>query len=121
MTFTELYQVDGVPLLAPDADVTLSFSDLDSADSGRDESGVMHRIVVRQRVATWEFCYSVLTAQEYRYMQELFANKPEFTFTYPMPDGTAGQVTAYCSGGSLTYHNASVGLYRNLKIKIIQC
>jgi len=121
MQLTELYQVDGVPMLAPDADVLLSFSDLDSADSGRDESGVMHRIVVRRNVATWEFQYSALSAQAYEYIRNLFAGKTEFTFTYPEPDGSVGEVTAYCSGSSITYQDASLGLYRNLKLKIVQC
>ena len=121
MTFTELYQVDGQMLPAPDGDVGISFSDLDSADSGRDESGVMHRIVVRRNVAAWEFNYSVLTAREYEYIRDLFAGKTEFTFTYPQPDGALAEVTAYCSGSSITYCDAALGLYRNLKLKIVQC
>ncbi len=43
------YKVDGRALLAPDEGVEISLSDLDSSDSGRDESGVMHRFVVRRR------------------------------------------------------------------------
>lgn len=121
MRFYEDYQIDGVPLLIPDADVSVSRSDLESGDSGRDESGVMHRIVMRQRVNTWSFSYAVLTAEEYRYMEALLAGKPEFTFTYPDADGTVKSCQAYCAADSITYHNAKLGLYKNYKFDIIQC
>ena len=121
MTFFEEYQVDGRALPAPDADVEISFSDLDDGDAGRDESGVMHRIVVRRRVGSWTFQYSTLTEETYRYIRGLFAGKDTFTFTYRRPEGTMRAVTAYCSGDSITYHNARLGLYKNLKFSIIEC
>ncbi len=121
MKFLEDYKINGKPMLVPDADVSLSFADLDSSDSGRDESGIMHRLVVRERVATWGFNYSKLTAEEYRYMRSLFAGKPEFTFTYRDLNGYLVETRAYCSNESITYHNARLGLYQNLKFNIIEC
>lgn len=121
MRFFEDYQIDGKPMLVPDADVSLSYSDLDSSDSGRDESGIMHRIVVRERVATWGFNYSSLTAEEYKYMRSLFSGKPEFAFTYRNLDGDLVDTRTYCSNDSITYHNARLGLYKNLKLNIIEC
>ena len=121
MRFFEDYQIDGKPMLVPDADVSLSFADLDSSDSGRDESGIMHRIVVRERVATWGFNYSSLTAEEYKYMRSLFAGKSEFAFTFRDLDGYLVETRAYCSNDSITYHNARLGLYQNLKFNIIEC
>lgn len=121
MRYFEDYQIDGKPMLVPDANVSLSFSDLDSSDSGRDESGVMHRIVVRERVATWGFNYSKLTAEEYKYMRSLFAGKSDFTFAYRDLDGYLVETRAYCSNDSITYHNARLGLYQNLKFNIIEC
>lgn len=121
MTFFEEYLVDGKYLPAPDADVEVSFSDLDDGDAGRDESGVMHRIVVRRRVGSWTFQYSVLTEETYRYIRELFRDKDTFTFTYRQPEGDMRSVTAYCSGDSITYHNARLGLYKNLKFSVIEC
>lgn len=47
MTLTNLFQIDGKSLYAPDCDIEPSYSDLDSSDSGRDEAGYMHREVVR--------------------------------------------------------------------------
>lgn len=121
MKFIDDYLVDGQPMLVPDADVEMSFSDLDHADSGRDESGFMHRIVVRYRVGTWGFNYSQLTAEEYGYMRTLLAGKAEFTFTYPDPNGDRVETKAYCSNNSITYHDARRGLYKNLKFNIIEC
>lgn len=121
MTLFEEYQVDGKALPAPDADVEVGFSDLDDGDAGRDESGVMHRIVVRRRVGSWSFCYSSLTKETYRYIRQLFEGKDTFTFTYRDPEGQLQSVTAYCSNESVTYHNARLGLYKNLKFSIIQC
>ena len=46
LNLTELYLLDGKPVVAPDGDMEMSFEDLDSAQSGRDESGYMHRMVV---------------------------------------------------------------------------
>ena len=121
MRFFEDYKVDGRPILVPDADIALSFADLDASDSGRDESGMMHRIVVRERVGTWDFRYSSLTAGEYQYMRSLFAGKPEFYFTYRAVDGRLVTTKAYCSNDSITYHNARLGVYQNLRFTVIEC
>ena len=121
MRFFEDYKINGKSMLIPDEDVSLSLADLDSSDSGRDESGIMHRIVVRERVATWGFNYSQLTTEEYKYMRSLFAGKPEFTFTYRNLDGKIVSTKAYCSNDSITYHNARLGLYQNFKFNIIEC
>ena len=121
MRFFEDFKIDGKPMLVPDADVALSFADLDSSDSGRDESGVMHRIVVRERVATWGFNYSRLSAEEFKYMRALFAGKADFTFTYRDLEGYLVETKAYCSNDSITYHNARLGLYQNFKFNIIEC
>ena len=49
LNLTQLFLLDGKPIVAPDEDVEMSFEDLDSAQSGRDESGFMHRIRVREK------------------------------------------------------------------------
>ena len=121
MTLYEDYRIDGKALPVPDADVEMSFSDLDSGDAGRDESGVMHRLVVRRRVGSWSFSYSTLTRETYRYIKSLFQGKDTFTFSYRDPEGYLVDVTAYCSGDSIAYHNARLGLYKNLKFSVIEC
>ena len=44
MTLTNLFQIDGKSLYAPDCDIEPSYSDLDSSDSGRDEAGCGKRL-----------------------------------------------------------------------------
>ena len=108
--------VDGNPILIPDGEVEISRSDLDADDSGRDESGVMHRIPVRYRVKTWALSYAVLSEDEYEYMVSLFDGKATFAFTF-----RGKQYRTYCSNDSATLINAVTGEYRNFKIKIIEC
>ena len=114
------YKVDGVPLLTPYEGVEISLSDLDASDSGRDESGVMHRIVVREKVRTFGFSYAVLDAEDYAYLLGLFSGKSTFTFSYS-ENGATKSCVAYCSKVSGALHNQRTGLYKNLKFNIIEC
>lgn len=116
----DFYQVDGVPLLAPDADPAFTFTDLDASDSGRDESGIMHRIVVREKVATFGFSYALLDREDYALLESLMAGKAEFAFGYTGADGQSRTITAYCSKTSIVLKSRD-GLYKNYKFNIIQC
>ena len=120
LRFFDEYLIDGLPVLVPDADVTMTCTDLDSSDSGRDESGVMHRFVVRHGVKTWEFTYNALTEQEYRYMQLALGGKDRFLFSY-MEFGQRKETYAYCSNHAITYHDSRYGLFRNYKFTVIEC
>ena len=120
-SLTELYQIDGAPMIAPDGDMEMSFEDIDGADAGRDESGVMHRLMVRAKVGKWSFCYSFLTAQEYAYMCSILPQEGSFIFTYPGADGQAQTCRAYLSNYSIVWRCARTGDYRNLKFNIIEC
>lgn len=114
-------QIDGKPILVPDEDVQMELSDLDSSESGRDESGVMHRIVLRRNMKTWALSYSALSQEEYRYMESLFASKDEFTVRYVDKDRREARCVAYRSKHSLTIHNVRLGVYKNYKFNIIEC
>ena len=122
-TKTNLYQIDGKAMLAPDAGVEMSFEDLDSPDSGRDESGIMHRIVVRHKVGVWNFSYSHLTQEEYAYMLSILPKSGCFSFTHPkLEDCTKTEsCTAYLSGYSIMWQSARTKDFRNLKFSIITC
>ena len=122
-TLTELYQINGKPMLAPDAGVEMSFEDLDSADSGRDETGFMHRVVMRNKVGVWNFCYSHLTQGEYAYMLSILPNTGSFTFTHPvLSDSTQSETTtASLSKYGIVWQSARTGEFRNLKFSIIEC
>ncbi len=120
---TDLFLIDGQPMLAPDEDMEISVEDIDASDSGRDESAVMHRFVVREGVGKWSFSYSHLTQEEYGYMEGLFAGKSSFQFTHPSyTDSTRSVVTtAYRSKHEILWRNAATGQFRNYRFHIIQC
>lgn len=115
------FQIDRKPILTPDEDIQMEFSDLDSSESGRDESGVMHRIVLRRNVKTWSVSYSFFSKEEYRYMESLFAGKDAFTVEYVDAHGSPAKCVAYRSKHGLTIHNARLGIYKNYKFNIIEC
>ena len=120
-TYDDNFKVDGKSLLTPDEDVEISVSDLDAEDSGRDESGYLHRIVVRRRVHTWKFPYKILTAEDYSYIKSLFDGKDTFQFEGLDADGETIFCEAYCSQSSIVLHNHKTGICKNLKFSIIEC
>lgn len=122
-SFVEFFLVNGKPLFAPDADVVITYTDLDSEESGRDEGGVMHRIVVQYKMGTWSFTYSHITEEEKRYIESLFPNEPDFQFTHPgRIDVSTKEVTrCYRSNYSIAWKNAITGEWRNYKFNIIAC
>ena len=120
---TDLFLINGAPMLIPDAEVSASYEDLDSADSGRDESGVMHRIPVRYKVGCWSFSYSHLTEQEKQYMENLFPDEADFAFTHPdRVDASRPVVTrAYRSKYGISWKNARTGIWNGYSFQIIAC
>lgn len=119
---TYLFTVNGKPMLAPDAPLSVSYTDIDGADAGRDQNGYLHRSVVRYKVASWEFTYSNLTDGEKRYLENLFPDAPTFQFGRPgRLDPTAREeTTCYRSQYGITWKNASTGLWAELKFQIIE-
>lgn len=122
-TLTDLFKVNDKSLFAPDADVAVSYSDLDGDDTGRDEAGYMHRIVVRYKVGTWSFEYASITEEELAYMESLFGETPDFDFTRPDRLNSGGMVVtkAYRSNYGIAWHDARRGMWRNYKFNIIEC
>lgn len=114
------YKVDGSALLAPDEGVEISLSDLDSSDSGRDESGIMHRFVVREKSGLSDSATRCWIRKDYAYLMGLFSGKVTFPFSFP-ENGITKTCTAYCSKASVVLHSSRTGLYKNLKFNIIEC
>lgn len=110
-------------MLLPDEEVSISYEDLDASDSGRDESGYMHRIVVRHKVASWGFSYSHLTEEEKRYMESLFPDAASFAFGHPSREDSSAQEETICyrSKYALSWKNARTGLWNNYGFNIIEC
>lgn len=119
---TNQFLINGKPLLAPDAPLEVKYEDLDAYDSGRDQSGVMHRLVVRYKVPSWEFRFSNLTAEEKAYLEGLFPDEPVFAFTHP--DRRTGQPTVtacYRSQYGISWRNSVTGLLSGYSFRIISC
>ena len=120
---TDKFLVDGQPLLAPDGEVTVSYEDLDGSDAGRDQNGVLHRSVVRYKVASWGFRYENLTEAERQYLESLFPDRPTFRFTHPSRSDASQTETTECyrSKYSISWKNARTGLWSNYSFSIIAC
>ena len=120
---TYLFQINGKPMLVPDAEVAVSYSDLDASDSGRDEGGFMHRIVVRYKVGSWKFTYSHLTEEEKQYMESLFPNGASFQFRHPsrLDASVMEQTLCYRSKYDISWKNARTGLWSGYGFSIIEC
>ena len=119
---TDLFKINGQPMLAPDEEVAVNYEDLDSSDSGRDESGFMHRTVVRFKVGSWKFEYSHLTEEEKKYMENLFPDAASFQFTHPSRKNASVQETTKCyrSKYGISWRNARTGLWRGLQFHVIE-
>lgn len=122
MRKTDLFTIGGMPILVPDGDLAFSEEDLLSSDSGRDESGVYHRFVLRSGIKNWDFSYSRLTREEYAYMESLFTDKETFLFGFVSAlDGSKKTVRAYRSKHSVLLHCAADGQLRDYRFRITSC
>lgn len=113
--------IDGKPILVPDNDMAVEMNDLDHSDSGRDELGFMHRVVLRHKVKIMSLKYSTINLEEYRYMESLFSQKADFTVAYRDLAGKEQTFRAYRSKSSIVIHNADSGIVKNYGFKIIEC
>lgn len=120
---TNLFTVNGKPLLTPDEPIQVSYDDIDSADAGRDQLGILHRYPVRYKVAKWSFSYSHLTEEEKQYMESLFPDSATFTFRHPdRKDANRFAVsTCYRSHYALCWRNSVTGVWSGYGFNIIEC
>lgn len=120
---TELFKINDSPMFAPDATIDFSYEDIDSEDTGRDESAYMHRIVVRYKVMTGSFEFSHISEADMRYMESLFPDEPDFEFTRPSRLDSSVPVTTRCyrSKYGISWQNARTGQWRNYKFNIVEC
>ena len=120
---TDLFEINGKPMLVPDEEIAENYEDLDDYDSGRDESGVMHRSVARYKVGSWKFEYSHLTEEEKQYMESLFPDAPYISFTHPDRNNAAASRTTRCyrSKYGISWKNARTGLWSGYSFSIIEC
>ena len=119
---TDLFTVNGQPMLAPDAEVAVTSEDLDAASAGRDQNGLLHRSVVRYKVASWSFHYESLTEEERQYLESLFPDSPTFRFGHPSREDASVQVQTECyrSKYGISWRNGRTGLWKNLSFSVIE-
>ncbi len=116
---TGLFLIDGMEILVPDSDVELSVEDIVDSESGRDESGVLHRMLLRRRMPKWTFTYTDISQEEYAYMERLFEEKDSFNFNYPGIDGAEQMYArAYRTGYSVQFSNLSAGTISSYRFQI---
>lgn len=120
---TTLFKINGQPFIVPDENVSFSYEDLDSEDSGRDEVGVMHRFPIRYKVLTCSFSFSTISEEDKNYMESLFPDTGDFEFTCPKrKDSTEIQtIRAYRSKYSVSWKNAKTGMWNNYGFNVIEC
>lgn len=120
---TDLFLINGKPILVPNEDVDFKYEDLDDSASGRDENGIMHRVVARYKVGSWSFSYDHMTEEEKNYMEGLFEQTPTFQFTHParLDSSVLETTTCYRSKYSLSWRNARTGLWSGYGFSIIEC
>ena len=69
------------------------------------------------------FEFSNISDADYRYMESLFPDAPDFEFTHPsrLDSSATETTTCYRSKYGITWHNARSGQWRNYKFRIIEC
>ena len=122
-SLTELFQINGNPILAPDAEVSVNYEDIDGADAGRDQAGFMHRSMLRCKVPSWTFTYTWLTEEEKNYMESLFGQEAAFVLTHPsrLDAKVAEQTQCYRSKYGICWRSAKSGLWGNYSFTVIAC
>ncbi len=123
---TPLLQIDGNQLPEPTEPAEINFTDVESPDSGQDESGVYHRVIMRYDVLSCSLTYGYLTNEECAYLIGLLKNKNTFQFTCPVSSDAqdVSQTitrTCYCSNRSAALQRLRSGVWRNMTLKIQEC
>lgn len=110
-------------MLAPDEEVAVRYEDIDGADAGRDQAGVMHRSIIRSKVPSWTFSYAWLTEEEKRYMEGLFPDTATFTFTHPgrLDASVSEQTLCYRSKYGISWKSQRSGLWSGYSFTVIAC
>lgn len=104
-----LLKVDGVELKSPTT-YDLKMADIDSANSGRSESGFMTREVVRRKVTTINVEFANITTREHQAIV-LAVNKDFVSVDFYNGTSTLQQATMYTSELDLKLISASSDLW----------
>lgn len=119
--YDDFHKIDGSPMLTPDIDVEITHEDVVAGDSGFDQGGFYHRMVIRYNKRSWKFKYAVLTKEEFVYLRSLMKEKNSFAFSFLNELDEVETVQAYSKPVTVAYQSKRSGLYKNLTLEIIEC
>ena len=115
------WKVGSTNIYIPSQPCKVEHSNVAGADSGRDESGVMHIDWVRRDVRKVYLHYNFMTATELSTLFALTQGK-EFTFTF-RDKGVTETMSAYVGETSYefyTYGANSTPIYRDVELHVIE-
>lgn len=123
---TPLLQIDGNNLPMPDKSPEISYTDIESGDSGQDEAGVYHREVLRYGVLSCNLKYDCLLNEDCAYLLGLLQNKNTFSFTCPVSSVDTAMMqtttrTCYCANYGAAIMRLRQGIWRNVTLDIQEC
>nr|DAG08950.1 MAG TPA: hypothetical protein [Caudoviricetes sp.] len=123
---TTLLQIDGNTLPEPTEAAEIKFTDVESEDSGKDETGVYHREILRFGVLSCTLTYSHLSNEECAYLFRLLENKSTFRFTCPISSDSRNVEqtvtrTCYCTDHGAALQRLKAGVWRDAKLQIQEC
>ena len=99
----------------------MRYEDIDGPAAGRDQAGVMHRVMVRSKVPSWSFTYNHITEAEKAYMESLFGDADSFLFTHPSRESADAleQTRCYRSRYEISWKSAVTGLWSGYGFTVI--
>ena len=125
MNFRELdtlgvWAVNDEPIYVPDADVSIQHSHIASPESGRDESGYMHIIWLRQDVHKVGLKYKLMSGEELEYMRNMMQGKT-FSFTFAH-ENNSKTIQAYTGEINAVLYTRidDTDIYKDVQINVIE-
>lgn len=120
---TQLLQINGHSLPAPNESPKIQYTDIESSDSGRDEGGYCHREILRFGVMSCSLEYSGLSNADCAYLLGLLQGQSIFQFTFPISSESQGVTQTdtrmcYCSNYSAAVMRLRQGIWSNISIDI---
>lgn len=116
------WMVGSSHIYIPSTPCKVEHSNVVGADSGRDETGIMHVDWVRRDVRKVNLHYNAITETELSYMMNLMQGK-EFTFKF-IDQGSVQTIDAYVGESSYEFYSYSSaydeGVYMDFEIHVIE-
>lgn len=116
------WMVGSSHIYVPSTPCKIEHSNVVGADSGRDDSGLMHIDWVRRDVRKIFVHYNAITQTELNYVMGLMQGE-EFTFKF-LDQGSVQTINAYAGESSYEFYSYSnmyaEGVYTNFEIHVIE-